>query len=858
PAPAPVPGNLRARLTSFVGRESDMTAIRDDLNRTRLITLTGPGGSGKTRLAEQAAAALAARHPAQTAPARYADGAWIVELASLDHPSAVPGAVLSALGRRETALATAATENARSLSSDLANDATARLLEHCLHRRLLLVLDNCEHLVDAAAALAETLLAHCPDLTVLATSREPLGVPGETVRPVEPLPPEPAYRLFADRAAAARAGFSTSEDPEAVAEICRRLDGLPLAIELAAARLRSLTPRQIADRLDDRFRLLTSGSRTVLPRQQTLRAVVDWSWDLLDERERTVVRRLSVFSGGCTLPAAEQVCADAHPGPGRPPAPTPAPGRSEVCEDDVLDLLGALVDKSILVAEQPPARSGTGVRYRMLETIHEYARERAAERPEDLRAAERRHTAQILRFVSAARPRIRSAEQLTWLPRVEADLDNIRAVLRRALDRGDWDTSGTLVRDVGWFWWLRNYRDEGARWAERVLGTLPAAAADRGAGEDELYREMQLLRYFLLAEQYGQEMLQDESARTTASEILHAFDIPRPAAARFPGMLWPFTAYLLDSAAGVAQRMDRCVANCRRYGGDWELAVAILLRAHIRMDLPGGLESGSRDLPEVDQLARVSGDRWLLSQVSGLRAEVAIHRGQYEDARAECETALRYAQQLGAYTELPVLLGRIADIWYRQGDVQQAEKLARRAIEDAEHLGIWDAQTFAFFLRAVIAMDSGDAAHARTLLGETERKASAGTPPSMFQVVCRALDARIAGAEQGADEGVSRVREALRTGLGADAPEYVLAHVVLVAAALTQSAGHPRTAFRLVRSAERLRGDLAASVPELWLDGQVRAGLAPDAQREESAREPALSAQQALHLMDTLHLTPGT
>ncbi|WP_030768738.1 AfsR/SARP family transcriptional regulator, partial [Streptomyces sp. NRRL S-575] len=235
-------GNLRPRLTSFVGREPELAALRGDLTRLRLITLTGPGGSGKTRLAEHAAAA----HP---------EAGWIVELARLEQPGAVPGAVLSALGLRESSLV------ARETPTPAAADPTTRLVEHCAHRRLLLVLDNCEHVIGAAAELAERLLTHCPGVRILATSREPLGVPGETVRPVEPLPPDPAHQLFADRGASARPGFSPTDDPAAVAEICARLDGLPLAIELAAARLRLLTPRQIADRLDDRFRLLTGGAR---------------------------------------------------------------------------------------------------------------------------------------------------------------------------------------------------------------------------------------------------------------------------------------------------------------------------------------------------------------------------------------------------------------------------------------------------------------------------------------------------------------------------------------------------------------------------------------------------------------------
>lgn len=436
PDPTPDPGNIRPRLTSFVGREPELVALRADLARSRLVTLTGPGGSGKTRLAEEAA--LRAVGPA----------AWIAELAPLDDPEALPGAVLSALRLREINLITRD-------GVPLHDDPTAHLVEHLASRPLLLVLDNCEHVIDAAAALAETLLTHCPQLRVLATSREPLGVPGESVRPVEPLPPDPAHRLFAERARAVRPSFDLARDGgEAVDEICRRLDGLPLAIELAAARLRLLTPRQIADRLDDRFRLLTSGSRTVLPRQQTLRAVVDWSWDLLDADERTLLRQVSVFAGGWDLAAAEAL------------SPRAA------------DSLGALVDKSLVVAT--PTEGGE-MRYRLLETIHEYAAERAAETPELLAAAEATHTAHFTALAEAAEPRLRSGEQLPWIGRIERDLDNIRAALHRTLVTApDEAAAHRLVFAMGWFWWLRNYRPEGQAWVERAvaLGEDPADPSD--------------------------------------------------------------------------------------------------------------------------------------------------------------------------------------------------------------------------------------------------------------------------------------------------------------------------------------------------------------------------------------------
>jgi predicted ATPase/DNA-binding SARP family transcriptional activator len=368
PAPVPTPDatprtNLRAALTSFVGREEDVVRVGKLVSESRLTTLIGPGGAGKTRLAVESARTRLDQMP---------DGVWLVELAPVTDGSEVPWSVLTALGLREQALLA---PRSRTLSPAEPNEARGvgepldRLVGALADKRLLLVLDNCEHLIDAAAATVDRLLGACPGVRVLATSREPLRITGENLWPVEPLamPPAdaparevtcyPSVRLFADRAAAVRPGFAVDDQTVApVVRICRALDGMPLAIELAAARLRSMTPEQVATRLDDRFRLLTGGSRTALPRHQTLRAVVDWSWELLDEAERALLRRLAVFAGGATAEAAEQVCA----GP--------------VAAADVFDLLTVLVDKSLVVAV------GDGrPRYRLLETIRAYGLERLAE-----------------------------------------------------------------------------------------------------------------------------------------------------------------------------------------------------------------------------------------------------------------------------------------------------------------------------------------------------------------------------------------------------------------------------------------------------------------------------------------------
>ncbi|MGO4421868.1 hypothetical protein AB4Z54_24990, partial [Streptomyces sp. MCAF7] len=419
-----------------------------------LITLLGPGGAGKTRLSQEAAESVVDAWP---------DGVWLAELAPVDDPGTVPETVLTALGARQTVIRSTAAEGLRAATDPTTFDPLARLVEHCAPRRMLIVLDNCEHLVDAAARLAETLLTRCPGVTLLATSREPLAVPGELVRPVDPLPDPVALRLLQDRGAAARPGFRVDDDPAACAEICHRLDGLPLAIELAAARLRSLTPRQLADRLDDRFRLLTSGSRTVLPRQQTLRAVVDWSWDLLDGRERTVLRRLSVFAGGCDLAAAEAVCGD----PGDAGDEVERAGAVDPL--DVTALLGSLVDKSLVVAA--PDAAG-GMRYRLLETVAEYAAQRLAESGER-EAVERRHLTVYRELARTSDPLLRGPEQARWLERFEVEHDNVRAALRRAVELREEQEGLCLALSMSWFWQLRNHYGDARAWASAVAALGP-------------------------------------------------------------------------------------------------------------------------------------------------------------------------------------------------------------------------------------------------------------------------------------------------------------------------------------------------------------------------------------------------
>ncbi|MFC8571460.1 ATP-binding protein [Streptomyces sp. NPDC057245] len=814
-APPERTGNIRPRLTSFVGREAEIDAVRAGLGTARLVTLTGPGGSGKTRLAEEAAAAL--------------PQAWLVELAPLDRPEAVPGAVVNALGLRETVLVT-------SERPAVQGDPVASLVEYCAPRDLLLVLDNCEHLVGAAARLAETLLTRCPGLTILATSREPLGVPGEAVRPVEPLTPDQAQRLFTARAAAVRPDADAVLGVgQAVAEICRRLDGLPLAIELAAARLRMLTPREIADRLDDRFRLLTSGSRTVLPRQQTLRAVVDWSWDLLDDAERTMLRELSVFAGGWDLEAAEAV--------GTGPA---------------ADLVGALVDKSLVVAD-PGTRAGAGMRYRMLETIHEYAGERAAELPGLRTAAERAHRAWARALVEEADPQLRSAGQLPWIARLEAEHDNIRTALDRSLEDGDEEEAAALALAMGWFWWLRNYRHEGVERFDRVLHLAAALDAGGPAGDDlarrtaaadpveallavpegdtghplhNLRMRVRMMHILLTFEAGPGDRPPDERMRQYVLRVRNHFAAGGPEAARIPGIIWPLTEFFVNDSNDVRPAMDASVANCRVYGGEWEVAASLMFRAHAVVDTSGNVSDVDEDLSELRLLSRRLGDRLVEAQVCSAFGESAMVHGRYDEARREYAEALRLAEEVGAFAESPFLIARLAEIAYRAGDRSAALAVLDEASAAADRYGVVDSKAFVLLLRAGIAVEDEDFPQARALAHRAREECERGTPPPQFLAMLGLVEALVTAGETGPGAALPLLADTVRTAVDKRCADLVVAALVDNAADLLSDLGDHARAARLLGATGHWRGDRPASAPD-----RARGERAADAARAALGRE---------------------
>ena len=447
--------NLPAQLTSFIGREREMAEVKRILTTTRLLTLTGAGGCGKTRLALQVARDLCRDDPPDRlydAGCLYQDGIWFVDLAPLADPALVPPVIASVF-------------NLHPVSETPINV----LLQNFFRvKNLLLVLDNCEHLIQACAQLCDGLLRACPDLKILATSLEALNIAGETALRVPSLSlPDPqkspsvetlkqseSVRLFIERARAARSDFQSSDaNTRAVAQVCRRLDGIPLAIELAAARVSSISVEEIAARLDDRFRLLTSGSRTALPRYQTLRASMDWSYDLLSEAERALFRRLGVFVGGFTLEAVDAVCAEEN-------------------KSEMLDLLSQLVCKSLVVSEQ----SGKS-RYCLLETIREYAlaKLRDAGEMDSYRA---RHFDYFLKFAEEIAAHLREPDAEVWLNVLEMEHDNLRAAFRWAKESGKDEAVLRLAWALSWFWWVHGYFYE-ARECLAVALALPGANEPR-------------------------------------------------------------------------------------------------------------------------------------------------------------------------------------------------------------------------------------------------------------------------------------------------------------------------------------------------------------------------------------------
>ncbi|MFI8004582.1 BTAD domain-containing putative transcriptional regulator [Streptomyces sp. NPDC086010] len=841
-APPARRGNLRARLTSFVGREADIADLREDLTRARLVTLLGPGGAGKTRLSQEAAEAVASSWP---------DGVWMVELAPVDDPEAVPEAVLGALGARETVLRGAGAEGLRAVERGAvagAGSAVAHLVEHCSQRRMLLLLDNCEHVVEAAARLTDHLLARCPGLTVLATSREPLGVPGELVRPVDPLPDPMALRLFADRGAAARPGFRVDADAEtaaACAEICRRLDGLPLAIELAAARLRMLGPRRIADRLDDRFRLLTSGSRTVLPRQQTLRAVVDWSWDLLDGDERAALRRLSVFAGGCDLAAAEEVCS--------------LPGAALADARDVAPLLGSLVDKSLVVAA--PGDDGD-MRYRLLETVAEYASERLGEAGERS-AAERRHLVHYRELARTTDPELRGPGQLAALGRFGYEYENLRTALRRATAAGDEHEALCLVLSLAWYWHMRDLRTEARHWAEAAgaLGPDPFDEASEPAPAllerctdrpppwepEQLQEARRGVRLIQMASlDHASDDWTTGEGRARLRVIARTYRAGQPQTCRMPGSLWLFAIIFAGEAESHDLRdvTDETVRTCRELGYDWELAAALQLRANLLANRPEWTGEARKDADEsLDIFVRI-GDVWGVAEAYSSRGEANERAGEVAAAAEDFRAAVGYAERLGAQSQVELLRARYASALCESGRGEEGERILREVLAEGR-TAVNEARPAARLSLAQWLGRTGRVAEAReqlvALRGEFGSETAAifdGFVVGMLAWL-DAMDGRHTEALTGALYALDHSRSALARMV---APQMTSAHLTTLARAVAGMGGE-----RAGRDAAMLLGLQRKLLPKGHVPAAIERENLAEAERAAHAAEPDVAVYEAAY-----------
>jgi predicted ATPase/class 3 adenylate cyclase len=678
-----LPNNLPRQLTSFIGREREMSEVRRLLSGgdpgCSLLTLTGPGGCGKTRLALQVAADLLEQYP---------DGIWLVELALLSDPSLVPQAIASELEVRE--------EAGRAL--------TETLVDTLRPKTLLLLLDNCEHLLPECAQVAAALLRHCPRLRILATSREGLGVGGETtylvpslalpdpkrLPPVERLTQYEAVRLFIDRAVAAAPSFNvTNRNAPAVAQTCHRLDGIPLAIELAAARVKALPVEQIAERLDDRFQLLTGGSRTALPRQQTLRALIDWSYDLLVAEEQELFRRVSVFVGGFTLEAAEAVCADessgfrGHGSAERVSALPPSTLNPQLSTGEVLDLLSGLVDRSLLMAQDEDGR----VRYQMLETLRQYAREKLATSGA-LETMQARHMAWYLQFAEEAERKLRGSEQAWWLERLETEHENLRAALGWRLGAVD-GSALRLAAALWWFWHVRGHFAEGREWLAAALAGADVTLAVRDWRSDAAGPSP--------GARGGKSILGARAKALNGASVL----------ARNQGDYQAARALSQESLA------------IKRELGDKQ-GIAASLNTLATLALSHGEYSAARPAYEESlAIERELGNRQgVTASLIGL-ANVAVEQGDYETARALHDESLVIKRELGDRRGIATSLAGLGTVAFCLGDAGAARAFHEESLAIRRQLG--DRRGIAASLSQLgsVATAQGDHETAAALLEES-------------------------------------------------------------------------------------------------------------------------------------------
>ncbi|MFC1400571.1 MULTISPECIES: BTAD domain-containing putative transcriptional regulator [Streptacidiphilus] len=808
PEPAPAAPRLPAQLTSFLGRDSDLAAVADALLRTRLVTLTGPGGAGKTRLSLE----VAARN---RTPVR------LVELAPVANPGDLPSTLLAALQLRESTGAQRAGSRTHP-----PGETVDRIVDSLGVRELLIVLDNCEHLVEAAADLSARLLAGCPGLRILATSREPLGITGEQQYPVLPLgfPADPqqdprltvdqalafpAVRLFQERAAAVRPGFRlTAADLPPVLAVCRALDGQPLALELAAARIRSLSPAQISERLAQRFQLLTGGSRTALPRHRTLRAVVDWSWDLLEKPERSLLARMSVFSGGADLETVEQVCSS-----------------PELTSGQVMDALSSLVDRSLVV------HTSSG-RYRLLETIRVYAAERLAEEDGAVAATRAAHAAYFAELAETGEPHLYGPQQIPWLARFLAEHENLISALRWSVEQGDAVTAVRLVAGIGWYLWRRGERGENLPLVHAALELpadgVPLLSRTVAHGITALYSldtnwdpepALTMMRTAMV--------LRAELGDPFAHPLLPLMDIMD---AMFSQEDW--------NIVGLAEPLFEAP-------DPWVRATAHLFMGYARQN-EGNPELADEHLREATERFEAVGDLWGQSFANAGRAEIAQWRGEGAEAVRLWELAISLEERMGVSADSADYRTRLLTA-RRVGEPLDAESLA--AMETEAEIATRDS-SWSVVMMAQLALAEGyrrlgRTDEARTTMAKVE--AVIGSRHQALPQMTTMLHTAQAQIEI-ADGRFDRAGELLRTAAEAAVHFYdgpVLALALHGWADLALQSGDAVRAAELLGAAHTRRGmpDLS-SADVVRISRQASAELGEQAYAQAYARGRATPDQE--------------
>jgi predicted ATPase/class 3 adenylate cyclase/DNA-binding XRE family transcriptional regulator len=665
------PNNLPLQLTSFIGREHEIDEIKGLLRSARLVTLTGAGGTGKTRLAMEAAKQIGEQFP---------EGVWLIDFAVLPEPNLILQAITTALGIRE--------EPKRSLIQTLT--------DHLRSKKLLLLFDNCEHLVAACAQVADTLLQVCPQLQILATSREALGLTGEhqyyvptlTIPPpdselvIENLNQSEAVRVFLDRAVLVRPTFKlTKANAFAIAQICRRLDGIPLAIELAAARVKGLNTEQIGARLDDRFSLLRTGNRTALQRHQTLRATIDWSYNLLSEKERVLLSRLSVFAGGWTVESATEVCLVVQPE-----------------EQDVLNLLLNLADKSLVIVEEQEGET----RYRLLETIREYALEKLIESGEE-RLVRNRHLDFFINFAEEAEHNYRGKKQLFWFSVMEKERVNFRAALDYVLHSNQPETVLRLAGAAFWLWFFRGPWSEGQIWTEAALAQAP--------GLRTMAKAKVLMGLGLL--QFAQS--DHSSAHMTLAESLSIWqELDNKWWSAFTLGFMGLTIRAHDREA-AARFFKESLRLAKETNEKWILAFSLWNIGENELYLKN-LSEAQRLLDQCLELSQVLGDRMLQNEALRALGEISEADQQYFRAVDLYKQSLSMVQELRDITNISVLYFNVGRALQLAGDHENAANYFREALVQSQRLGKKSGVLRALAGFGVVAAANGEAERAVYLL----------------------------------------------------------------------------------------------------------------------------------------------